>query len=77
MINIDRLRMHLPAGYQHRATSIAMLVGNGLAKQKVSQSISLESIVLSPVQIRKNNSDEEIANLIINQIISGYQGETA
>ena len=77
MINIDRLRMHLPAGYQHRATSIAMLVSNGLAKQKVSQSISLESIVITPVQIRKNNSDEEIANLIINKIISGYQGETA
>ena len=37
MIRIERLRLRLPPGYQHRATSIARKLGEFLAKESVSQ----------------------------------------
>lgn len=75
MIQIDRLRMHLPGGFQHRAVSITRLVGDLLAKQHIAQDVSLESLVIKPQQLTMNNSDNEIANLIVNQIVSGTGGQ--
>ena len=74
MIHIERLSMHLPAGFEHRATSIALLVGDGLSRQKVQEDISLDSLQLTPQKIAKNISDAEIANLIIQQIVSQSGG---
>jgi hypothetical protein len=74
MIRIERVRMQLPAGFEHRATSIAQLVGRELAKQQVSQDISLESLAIPRQEISLNTSDTEIANMIVEQIVSGYGG---
>jgi len=75
MIQIDRLRLHLPGAMQHRAVSITRLVGDLLAKQHITQDVSLESLVIKPQQLTMNNSDNEIANLIVNQIVSGAGGQ--
>ncbi len=74
MIHIDRIRMRLPAGFEHRATSIARLVGEELAKRSVSQDVSLESVSIKPPQISPGMPDIEIANLIVQQLVASYGG---
>ena len=74
MIQIDRIRMRLPAGFEHRASSIARLVGEELAKRSVSQDVSLESVSIKPPQISFRMPDIEIANLIVQQLVASYGG---
>jgi len=75
MIQIERLRMHLPAGFEHRATSIARLVGEGLAREHITRDAALESVSIPRQRIMAHTPDIEIANLIVRQIISGYGGQ--
>jgi hypothetical protein len=74
MIHIDRIRMRLPAGLEHRATSIARLVGEQLAKRSVSQDVSLESVSVKPPQITSGMPDIEIATLIVQQLAANFGG---
>ena len=74
MLHIERIRMQLPAGFEHRATSIARLVGYVLAQQHISQDVSLESVTITPQRLSLNTTDTEIAHLIVKQIVSGYGG---
>ncbi|MCP4494546.1 MAG: hypothetical protein GY820_45690 [Gammaproteobacteria bacterium] len=74
MIQIDRMSMNLPAGFQHRATSIALLVGQLLSKQSVSPDVSLKAISIKPQKLSAQVSDTEIAQQIVNQIASAYEG---
>jgi hypothetical protein len=74
MFQIERIRLHLPAGFEHRATSIARLVGEGLAKQQITQDAALESVSIPRQRIMARTPDVEIANLIVGQIIAGYGG---
>jgi hypothetical protein len=74
VIHIDRLRMHLPAGFEHRATTLTRMVGDVLSKQSVSRDVSLDSISIAPQKVNVNTPDIEIAQMIVAQIISGNQG---
>jgi len=74
MIQIDRLRMHLPAGFQHRATSIALLVGQALSKQSVPRDVSLKSLSIKPIMLPANQSDSDIAQQIVTRIVAAYEG---
>lgn len=74
MIQIDRIRLQLPAGFEHRATLIARLVGDVLAKQHISQDVSLESISIIQQRLSLNMSDTEIAHSIVEKIISNNRG---
>ena len=74
MIQIERIRLHLPAGFEHRATSIARLVGDVLAKQQISLDVALESVSITPRRISAGTPDVEIAYLIVEQIVAGYGG---
>lgn len=74
MIQIERIRMHLPAGFEHRATSIARLVGTVLSKQHVSEDVVLESLSVAPPSLALNITDAEIAHQIVEQIVSAYRG---
>ena len=74
MIHIERIRMRLPAGFEHRATTITSMVGDILAQQSLTQEVSLEAIALGPQRINTNTSDVEIAQLIATQIISDVTG---
>ena len=75
MIRIERLRLRLPPGYQHRATSIAHKLGEFLAKESVSQDVSLETLSLAPQNLSGQHSDEEIAQKIARQVTAAYQGK--
>jgi hypothetical protein len=66
--------MHLPAGFEHRATTIARLVGGTLAKQSISAHTTLESVVVKPPRISASTRDDEIAAAIVMQIISSLRG---
>lgn len=74
MIQIDRLRMRLPAGYEHRAASIARTVGKVLAKQSVSRQVSIDVVSISAQNINANTSDDEIAQMIVNQLVFTHVG---
>ena len=74
MIQIERIRMHLPAGFEHRAATIARQVCDVLAKQSVSQDVSIGSVSIAPQRIHANTSDDEIAQMIANEIIASYAG---
>lgn len=74
MIQIERIRMRLPAGFEHRAAAIARLVCEALAGQSVPQDVFIDNVSLAPQHIRANISDHEIARMIANQIITSYEG---
>ncbi len=74
MIQIEHLRMRLPAGFEHRATRIAGLLGDMLAQQSVSNDISLETVSIAPLRISAVTDDAEIAQIIARQIISATRG---
>lgn len=74
MIQIERLRMRLPAGFEHRATTIARLVGDILAQQTVPHDASMESISITSQRVNANTPDAEVAQLIAVKIIAGYEG---
>jgi hypothetical protein len=66
--------MKLPAGFEHRATSIARLLGELLAQQSVSRDVTLESVVLEAQRIQVTTPDMEIAQRIATQIVEQYGG---
>ena len=74
MIQIERIRMHLPAGFEHRATAIARLIGGALGKQSISQDAVLESVAITPQRISADTTDEEIALAIVRRIVSRLEG---
>lgn len=74
MIEIDRLRMRLPPGFEHRATSIARRVGDMLAAEPVPRAVSLQAVSIEPQSVTGHTSDDEIARRIVVQIVRAYQG---
>lgn len=74
MIQIERIRMRLPAGFEHRAATIARRVCEMLDRHSVSQDVSVDAVSIAPQRIHANTSDDEIAQMIANQIITSYAG---
>jgi len=68
MLRIDRMRMRLPKGFEHRASTIARLVGDSIAEIQPSENRTLERLTISPVQVSQNATDQEIANNIAERI---------
>lgn len=68
MLRIDRMRMRLPKGFEHRASTIARLVGDSIAEIQPSENRTLERLTISPVQVSPNATDQEIANSIAERI---------
>lgn len=68
MLSIERLRISLPAGMQHRGTPIARRVASELAQLPVTQSVSIDRISLPPLHISSTNSDQQIATQIAKAI---------
>jgi hypothetical protein len=78
MIQIERLRMRLPKGFEHRATSIARMVGEVLAEKNMArQDQVIETLSVTPKRIPLNTPDREIANLIVQEIIVASGGKSS
>ena len=74
MLNIERLRMQLPPGFEHRASTIARLVGESMAEIQLSENRTLDRLSISPVQVSPNATDQEIAHSIAERITSTLGG---
>ena len=76
MIEIERLRMRLPTGFEHRATSIARMVAEGLAAKHLQPDTAFDahSVSLRPRKISPYASDREIAGLIVEDLAAAVQG---
>ena len=76
MLYIERMRLQLPAGYEHRASFIARMVGESLVEFQPSENRKLDSLTIGPVQVMPNASDQEIAHNIAQRITSVLGRET-
>ncbi len=70
MLRIDRMRMQLPAGFEHRASTIARLVGESMAEIHLSENRTLDRLSISPVQVSPHATDQEIAHSVAERIAS-------
>ena len=70
MLHVERMQIKLPAGFEHRAAAIAHLVGESMIEINTSESKTMESLAISPVQVLPTASDQEVADCITQQIIS-------
>lgn len=68
MLNVERIRMQLPAGYEHRASSIVRLLGEELAQIQLSENRTLDRLSITPVKVSPNATDQEIAHAIAEQM---------
>ena len=76
MLHIERMRMQLPEGFEHRASTIARLVGESMAEIHLSKNRALDRLSISPVQVSPNATDQQIANSVAEQIASTLGGGT-
>jgi hypothetical protein len=68
MIHIERIRMQLPQGFEHRASSIARLVGESMASIHPTENRSLDNLSIGPVRVSRNATDQEIAGTVAERI---------
>ena len=76
MLHIERMRMQLPAGFEHRASTIARLVGEAMAEFHPTEKRTLDRLSISPVQVSPNATDQEIAQSVAERIALTLGGET-
>ena len=76
MLHIERMRMQLPAGYEHRASNIGRLVGEAMATFHPTEERTLDRLSIRPVQVSPNATDQEIAQNIAERILSTLGGRT-
>jgi hypothetical protein len=76
MLHIERMRMQLPSGFEHRASTIARLVGESMAEIHLSENRTLDRLSISPVQVSPNATDQEIAHSVAERIASTLGGGT-
>ena len=70
MLHIERMRMLLPAGFEHRASTIARLVGESMGEFHATENRTLDRLSIGPVQISPNATDHEIAHSVAERITS-------
>ena len=56
MLHIERMRMQLPAGFEHRASTIARLVGESMAENWIRRNSSLKTPALHKTRFRNRQS---------------------
>jgi hypothetical protein len=68
MIEIGRLRLQLPAGFEQRGEPIARLIGDALSQQQVVENRRLEQLSIGPLHIDPSQSNAKVAQVIANAI---------
>jgi hypothetical protein len=68
MLNIDRMRLHLPEELRERAPFIARMVVKELGKIHFNTSFHFERLNISPVSIPKGAGDQQIATTIARSV---------
>jgi hypothetical protein len=73
MIDIHRLRLHLPAGFEGRAAAISRLVGEELGRHPIEGNRRLDSLSVQGVRIAPDHSDRGIAASIASAIVANLR----
>jgi hypothetical protein len=73
MLFIDRLRLRLPSGFEHRAADIAREVGQHLGTVDTAGLRSIDGLSVGPLQFGSSASDGEIAQTIAGAITDGLR----
>lgn len=68
MIEIGRLRLRLPAGYQGRAGSIARLAAAELERRLRGVSGTLDDLRVGPVEIAPGANDRAVAEAVASSV---------
>lgn len=66
-LQIDRLSLRLPRGFQHRAAGIARRIGQALAEAR-GPLRGGDALRLPPVRIMPHTSDREIADGVARRV---------
>ena len=74
MIQIERIRMHLPPGFEHRATTISQLIGKELSQKSITDPANVDSLKIYTPKISASARDDEIAAAITQQILASLNG---
>jgi hypothetical protein len=76
MLHIERMRMQLPAGFEHRASTIARLVGESMTEIRLAESRTLDRLSIGRVRVLPNATDQEVAHSVAERIASTLGRET-
>jgi hypothetical protein len=70
MLTIDRMRLNLPEGFDHRGERIGRLVAHKLAVVSLKTSLQIEKLSVPPVQVHPAFTDEQVAHRVAMAIYS-------
>lgn len=76
MIDIDRLKLQLPEGFEHRAGRISRMIGDQLALTPIQSTQRFEQLSIGPVQIGRAATDQQVARDIARAIQQQLNGGT-
>jgi len=76
VIDIQRLRLQLPEGYEHRASRIVRLVGQALAREPVSHNGETAHLHIGPMALPEGATDRQAADRIARAIRTQLPKET-
>lgn len=68
MIEIDRLSLQLPAGFETRAEDIAREVAQRIAQLRVEADRRMETLKLQAVQVEAGASNGQVVDAVVEQI---------
>lgn len=75
MIQIDRLSLHLPAGFETRAEDIAREVAQRIALLRVASERRMATLQLQAVQVGAAASNEQVVDAVVEQIEQALEVE--
>lgn len=73
MLTIERLRLHLPEGFEHRSHRIARLLADELAIIPLESDGRLERLSVSVVPVYPGCSDHQVARSIAKAIQAKFR----
>ena len=76
MLHIERMRMQLPAGFEHRASAIARMVGESMSEIHLAENLKLDRLSIGRVRVLPNATDQEVAQSVAERIASTLGRET-
>lgn len=75
MLRVDRLSIHLPEGFEHRASDIAHELAGHLAAMGPAGGQSMDRLVVPALTVRPQATNREIAGLMAKAIHAGLGGK--
>ncbi len=77
MLEIDRLRLQLPAGFERRAPRISRLLAEHLAQSQQTRNLSLQRLRAGPIRVAAGDSDRQVARAIARSIEGAIAAQPA